>query len=98
MKTLTNSVSQPQATMELDLPLDARTDSGGDVAGLVAALLDQVARSHPHASHADIVQALAVTARVRMAMAEAERELGARLSLALLDISVDPAAPVTYDA
>ena len=98
MKTLTSSASQPHTTMEFDLPLHARTDSDDDVAGLVAALLDQIARTHPHASHADILQALAITARVRSAMAEAERELGAGLSLALLDISVDPAAPVAYDA
>jgi hypothetical protein len=61
-------------------------------------LLDQIARTHPHASHGDVLQALAITARVRSAMAEAERHLGSGLSLALLDISVDAAAPVAYDA
>jgi len=98
MKTLQSPASHPQATVELGLALHACTDSDSDVAALVAALLDEIARTHPHASHADILQALAITARVRSAMADAERELGVGLSLELLDISVDSASPATYDA
>jgi hypothetical protein len=98
MKTIASSTSQSRATVELALPLDARTDSDSDVAGLVAVLLDQIASTHPRASHGDILQALSITARVRSAMAEAECHLGSGLSLELLDISVDAAAPAVYDA
>jgi hypothetical protein len=98
MKRLPSQATQPEATVELGFPLHASTDSDHDVAALVAALLDQIARTHPHASHADIMQALAITARVRAAMADAELELGSGLSLELLDISVDADGPPAYDA
>lgn len=98
MKRLSSPASRTQATVELGLPLHACTDSDIDVAGLVAGLLDEIANTHPHASHADILQALAITARVRAAMADAERELGAGLSLKLLDVSVDSTIPMAYDA
>ena len=98
MKLLHSPASRPQETLELGLPLQACTDSDADVARLVAALLDEIARNHPHSSHADILQALAITARVRAAMAAAERELGVAVSLELLDISIDSTPPLGYDA
>ena len=89
MKAHSTLETQPRATVELGFPLLPCTDSDSDVAGLVAALLDEIARTYPHASHGDILQALAITTAVRSALADTEREVGAGMSLALLAFEVD---------
>jgi len=93
-----NAVRSPKACLELDMPLHAFTDSGIHVAQLVGNLLNEIAEVDHEVSHADILQALAITTAVRMAMADASAEAGGDFSLELLDINVgsaDEAAPRT---
>jgi len=90
------AVQSPKAYLELDMPLHAFTDSGIHVAQLVGTLLNEIADVDHEVSHADILQALAITTAVRMAMADASAETGGDFSLELLDIdagSADEAAP-----
>ncbi len=86
----------PKACFELDIPLHAYTDSDTHVARLVGTLLNDIAGVDHEVSHADILQALAITTAVRVAMADAATRTGAELSLELLDVnvrSVHEAAP-----
>jgi hypothetical protein len=71
MNTLPLTVQSPKACLELDIPLHAYTDSDTHVAQLVGTLLNDTAGVDHEFSHADVLQTLAITTAVRMAMAEA---------------------------
>ena len=91
MNTLPLTVQSPNACLELDIPLHPYTDSDTHVAQLVGTLLNEIAGVDHEVSHADVLQALAITTAVRMAMAEAADQGGDGLSLELLDVEVEPA-------
>jgi hypothetical protein len=78
----------PEACFELDMPLHAYTDSDTHVAQLVGTLLNDIADVDHEVSHADVLQALAITTAVRVAMADAATKTGANFSLELLDVDV----------
>lgn len=82
---------RPTAAFDLDFPLHVETDSESDVARLVGILLNDIARFDDSASHADVLQALAITTAVRMAMADAAQASGSRLAMHLLGLSVESA-------
>jgi hypothetical protein len=90
MNTLPLTVQYPKACLELDIPLHAYTNSETHVAQLVGALLGEIAGVDHEVSHADVLQALAITTAVRMAMAEAAEQGGDGFSLELLDVEVEP--------
>ena len=73
------------------MPLHAFTDSGIHVAQLVGTLLNEIADVDHEVSHADILQALAITTALRMAMADASAKTGGDFSLELLDTDVGSA-------
>lgn len=79
-----------KTTLDLDIPLDAGTQSESGVAELVGRMLNEISRLDHRVSHSDILQALAITTAVRAAMAEAAAKTGVSLSLELLDIEVCP--------
>jgi hypothetical protein len=85
------AVQSPKACLELDMPLHAYTDSDTHVAQLVGTLLNGTAGVDQEVSHADILQALAITTAVRVAMADAAAKSGAALPLELLDVNVGSA-------
>jgi hypothetical protein len=91
MNTIPRTVQSPRACLELDIPLYAYTDSDTHVAQLVETLLNDIAGGDDEVSHADVLQALAITTAVRTAMAEAAEQGDARFSLALLGVEVAPA-------
>jgi hypothetical protein len=91
MNTLPQTVKPPRACLELDIPLHACTDSDTHVAKLVGTLLNDIAGGDDEVSHADVLQALAITTAVRTAMADAAEQGGAGFSLDLLDVEVAPA-------
>jgi hypothetical protein len=88
MNTLPLNVPSPEASLELDIPLHAYTDSDVHVAELVGILLNDIGGFDGEASHADILQALAITTAVRAAMADAAAKRGADFSVELLDLQV----------
>jgi len=91
MNTLPLTVQSPKACLELDIPLHAYTDSDTHVAQLVGTLLNEITGVDHEVSHADVLQALAITTAVRMAMAEAAEQGGDGFFLELLDVEVEPA-------
>lgn len=78
----------PKSYLELDIPLNVDTDSELGVALLVGTLLNDIAAVDGEASHADILQALAITSAVRTAMAEASATRGADVPFELLDLQI----------
>ena len=88
MNTLPLTAQSPEACLELDIPLHAYTDSDTHVAQLVGTLVNAIASVDGEVSHADILQALAITTAVRIAMADAAAKEGVDLSLELLDLEV----------
>lgn len=96
MNTLPLPVRSSRACLEVNMPLHAYTDSDTHVAQLVGTLINDIAGVDHEVSHADILQALAITTAVRVAMADAAAKPGVDFSLELLDVSVgaaDQAAP-----
>lgn len=91
MNTLPSNVQSPKACLELDIPLHAYTDSDTHVAQLVGTLLNDIAGVDDEVSHADVLQALAITTAMRMAMADVAEQRDAGFSLKLLDVTVEPA-------
>jgi hypothetical protein len=92
MNTLPLTARDSRACIELDVPLHACTDSDSHVAQLVGTLLDDIAGVDHEVSHADVLQALAITTAVRMMMADAAEKGDDGFSLKLLDVSVEPAS------
>jgi len=99
------AITKPRrhAILDVGLPLHANTDSETDVAQLVVALLNEVAKFDRRTSHADILQALGIATAVRLAMADAAAKPGVDFSMQLLDVQVgaedvDGAAQATPDA
>jgi len=88
MNPLPVPVHNRQACFELDMPLHAYTDCDAHVAQLVGALLNDIAGVDHEVSHADILQALAITTAVRVAMADAAAKPGVDFPLELLDVNV----------
>ena len=88
MNTLPLNVRSPEADLELDIPLHAYTDSDAHVAQLVGILLNDIGGFDGEVSHADILQALAITTAVRAGMADAAAKRGADFSIELLDLQV----------
>ena len=98
MNTLPLPVRNHQACFEIDLPLHDCTDSGTHVAELVGTLLNDIAGVDCDISHDDILQALAITTAVRMAMADAAAKPGVEFSLELLDVKVESTNKVASSA
>jgi hypothetical protein len=88
MNTLPLPARNPETAVELDIPLHAYTDSETHVAAIVGTLLNDIAGYDQDVSHSDILQALAITTAVRMAMADAAAKPGVDFSLDLLDVQV----------
>jgi hypothetical protein len=92
MNTLPLTVQSPKACLEVDIPLHAHTDSDTHVAQLEGTLLNEIAGVDDEVSHADVLQALAITTAVRTVIADAAEQGSAGFSLELLDLEVAPAA------
>jgi hypothetical protein len=75
-------------TFDVEIPLHELTDSDTDVAHLVGSLLNDISDVDSRVSHGDILQALAITTAVRMAMADAAAKTQTETSFRLLDIEV----------
>lgn len=90
MNHLRLPANHDEATFQLDIPLDADTDSENNVALLVGKLLNDISDVDRKVSHSDILQALAIATAVRMAMADAAEKSGVDLSMRLLELDVDP--------
>lgn len=88
MNTLPLPVQSAKACLELDIPLHAYTDSDTHVAQLVGTLLNDIAGVDHEVSDADVLQALAITTAVRVAMADAAAKPGVDFSLELLDVTL----------
>lgn len=91
MNNVPLAVQAPKAFLEIDIPLHAYTDSDTHVAQLVETLLNDIASTDDEVTHADVLQALAITTVVRTAIADMAEQGGAKHSLALLDVAVEPA-------
>ena len=91
MNMLPLAVRSPENYLELGIPLHVDTDSASDVALLVGTLLNAISAVDGEASHADILQALAITSAVRTAMAEASATRGADVPFDLLNLQVTSA-------
>jgi hypothetical protein len=83
------AVQSPKVCLELDIPLHVYTDSESQVALLVGTLLNDIAGVDHEVSHADILEALAITTAVRVAMADTKA--GSGFSLELLAVTVHSA-------
>ena len=88
MNALATTTQSRKATLDVDIPLHAHTDSGHDVAALVGRLLNEIAKFDHQSSHADVLQALAIATAVRAAMADAAANPGVDFSLEFLDVEV----------
>ena len=88
MNALATIPKSRKTTLDVNIPLHIHTDSERDVADLVGKLLNAISRFDHQSSHADILQALAITTAVRAAVADAATKPGADFSLKLLDVEV----------
>jgi hypothetical protein len=98
MITLPMTDTSAKACLELEIPLHANTDSATHVAQLVGTLLDNIAGVGEEVSHADVLQALAITTAVRVGMADAAAQVGADVPLKLLDVQAATAGADTLCA
>ena len=99
MNMLPMTTHKHQATLDVDIPLHSFTESPSDVARLVGTLLNEISEADGRICHGDILQALAITTAVRMAMADAASISGADFSMDVLDVEVGPGYEVTtYNA
>lgn len=86
-----------KSTLDINMPLHIHTDSERDVADLVGKLLNAISRFDHQSSHADILQALAITTAVRAAVADTAANPGVDFSLELLGMEVgSDYEPETY--
>jgi hypothetical protein len=88
MNRLTTTEHKHRAIVDVGIPLHEETDSATDVAELVGTLLNDIAAYDRQASHGDILQALAITTAVRLAMADTAAARGQEPSLDLIDVQV----------
>jgi len=88
MNALEMTPQSRKATLDVNIPLHGHTDSEQDVAEIVGKLLNEISRFDHQSSHADILQALAITTAVREAMADAAEKTSVDFSLKLLDVEV----------
>jgi len=88
MNALSTIPKSPKTTLDINMPLHIHTDSERDVADLVGKLLNAISRFDHQSSHADILQALAITTAVHAAVADAAAKPGADFSLELLEVEV----------
>ena len=88
MNALATTTQGHTTTLDVDIPLHAYTDSDNDVAELVGRLLNEISGFDHQSSHADILQALAITTAIRAAMSDAAAKTGVDISLELLDVEV----------
>jgi hypothetical protein len=89
MNPLTTTDESRRAILDVGIPLHDETDSAADVAGLVGTLLNDIAGYDGAASHADILQALAITTAVRLAVAEtAAMQPSDAFTIDLIDVEV----------
>jgi hypothetical protein len=88
MNPLSTPARNHRAILDVGIPLHEETDSATDVAELVGTLLNDIAAYDRQATHGDILQALAITTAVRLAMADTAAIRGQGPSLDLIDVQV----------
>lgn len=81
------SLTSRRETLEIDLPLDPRTESAEDVSRLVSQFLRDIdaCSLERQVSPSDVLQALSITTAVHVARAEAQRRSGKSVLLPFID-------------
>lgn len=78
-----------QAISEVTFPLHPGVHSEERVSRLVREFLALIGAEEPALDHTDVLQALAITTALRLAVAEANQKPGIELAIELIDVATD---------
>jgi hypothetical protein len=78
-----------QGISEVTFPLHPRVHSEEQVSHLVRELLARIEAEGPGLDHTDVLQALAITTALRLAVAEANQKPGIELAIEPIDMATD---------
>ena len=82
---------------EVAFPLHPRVNSEERVSRLVREFLALIEAEQPGVGHTDVLQALAITTALRLAVAEANQKPGIELAIELIDVATDSLTHASLD-
>ena len=83
---------------EVTFPLHPTVDSEERVSRLVQQFIELIEAEDANHGHTDVLQALAITTALRLAVAEANQKPGIELAIELIDVATDSLTRASLEA